>query len=106
MSKKTHCLMQGKNIEVVTTFCYKPKPAYVDEYLCKPYHHIAVLNWNVGIVYIWDTREIVDVIQLSSADARFMVHANDNGQDLVIPDNLSSSTMFALQELQQFVEDI
>lgn len=100
--RKTHGLLNGRKVEVVPANCYKPKPKFADEFLCKPWHHIAVINWTVGIVYVWDTREIVDTVSLSLADKQMLVHALDNGEDLVIPED-RRDLLETMQELQDSI---
>lgn len=103
--KKIHGLQQGRKIQVVPAMCYKPKPQFAEEYDCQPWHHIAVIKEQYGIIYVWDTREVVATTYLSPLDLHNMTHVLDNGQDLVIPEHLSNDDKAFIQELQQRLDD-
>lgn len=52
------------------------------------YHHIAKANGK-GIVYVWDTREVVNIIDdiTTVQDADLLKNVKDSATDLVITDN-------------------
>lgn len=103
--KKIHGLLQGRKIQVVPANCYKPKKEYLQDYDCKPWHHIAVVADVFGIVYVWDTREVVGTLYLSPMDMHCMVHVLDNGKDLILPPTLSDSDVETIREMQQRIDD-
>lgn len=56
----------------------------------KPWHHLAIID-QIVIVYIWDTREIIDAFPLSELASEFdTVKIVDSGKQLFIGKNTSS----------------
>lgn len=86
---------------------FRPKKNEDIGVVYEPWHHFGIIDDKV-IVYIWDTREIVNVLNLSSFKIGTFESAKiaDDGNQLFIGRNTSKTIIPMIKELRKKYEDL
>lgn len=70
-------------------------------YGLEKFHHIAKLKNGTGLVFIWDTREIVGVVKADAISADDInKNVRDSGTDLKITANTPAEALKAIESIQ------
>lgn len=87
-------------VQVSPTRIFKPVEGEEQYFGCQPWHHIAVIAEQYGLVYVWDTREIQSICVLLPDDWNKLHHPVDNAKDLVLKAGTSNDIVSVIEALQ------